>query len=56
MELTTAIQLSHRLQIYAYDAYIPACALKNNCPLISLDSRLVDTAQKAGIEVLEVTP
>jgi predicted nucleic acid-binding protein len=56
IELAVAIQLSHRLQIYAYDAYVLACALKNNCPLISLDSRLVDTAQKAGIEVLEVTP
>jgi hypothetical protein len=48
-------QLSHRLQIYAYYAYVLACALKNNCLLISLDSRLVETAQKTGVEVLEVT-
>ena len=55
IELTVAIQLSHRLQIYAYDAYVLACALRNRCPLISLDRSLVDAAQKAGIEVLEVT-
>jgi len=55
IELTVAVQLSHRLRIYAYDAYLPACAIKNRCPLISLDSSLVDTARKAGIEVLEVT-
>ena len=55
IELTVAVQLSHRLRIYAYDAYVLACAIKNRCPLISLDSSLVDTARKAGIEVLEVT-
>ena len=55
IELTVAVQLSHRLRIYAYDAYVLACAIKNRCPLISLDSSLVDSAQKAGIEVLEVT-
>ena len=55
IELTVAVQLCHRLRIYAYDAYVLACAIKNRCPLISLGSSLVDTARKAGIEVLEVT-
>jgi predicted nucleic acid-binding protein len=54
IDLAVAIQLSHRFRIYAYDAYFLACSLKNNSPLISLDSSLVKSAQQAGIEVLEV--
>ena len=53
-ELAVALQLAHRLQIYAYDSYVLACALENRCPLLSLDRSLADAAQQVGIEVLEV--
>lgn len=54
IELSVAMQLSNRLRIYAHDAYVLACSLKNNCPLITLDGSLIDSAKMAGVEVLEV--
>jgi len=53
--LTAALKLSNRLNIYAYDAYVLGCALNYNCPMVSLDTGLLEAAHKAGIEVLEVT-
>ena len=49
-----AVELAQRLGIYAYDAYIIACALNQRCALISLDRRLVAAAKVAGADVLEV--
>lgn len=53
--LVDALKLSNRLNICAYDAYVLACALNYNCPLVSLDAGLLEVAQNTGIEVLEVT-
>ena len=47
--------LVHRLKVYAYDAYIIACALKHNSPIVSLDDGLLDAAHRAGVETVEVT-
>ena len=55
ISLVDALKLSNRLNIYAYDAYVLACALNYNCPLVSLDAGLLEVAQNTGIEVLEVT-
>ena len=54
VELLQAVELAQRLGIYAYDAYIIACALNQRCALISLDRRLVAAAKVAGADVLEV--
>lgn len=55
VDLVQAVELAAQLNIYAYDAYIIACASNQNCPLISLDSGLIGAAKAAGVDVLEVT-
>ena len=52
--LEQSIELSHRLNIYAYDAYLIQCALQTSTSLLTLDSRLVMSAKEAGVECLEV--
>ena len=54
IELKRALELSQELDIYAYDAYMIGCAQKHTCPLISLDSGLLDAARRADVEILEV--
>jgi len=54
VELETAIELSHALNIYAYDAYFIACSLKFNIPLITLDTGLIDAAKRAQVNVKEI--
>jgi len=54
VDLTQALEIAGRLNIYAYDAYIIACALKQNCPLLTLDGGLSYAAKAAGVNVLEV--
>jgi predicted nucleic acid-binding protein len=53
--LVDVLKLANRLNIYAYDAYVLACSLSYNCPVVSLDAGLLEVARNAGIEVLEVT-
>ena len=55
VSLSTALDLAHRLNGYAYDAYVIACALKHSSPIVSLDNGLLDAAQRAGVETIEVT-
>lgn len=54
VELVQALELADRLSIYAYDAYVIACALNQRCALISLDRGLVNAAKVVGAKVLEV--
>ena len=54
VSLEVSLQLSHRLKIYAYDAYIIACALQHRCPMITLDRELQLAAREAGATVLEI--
>jgi predicted nucleic acid-binding protein len=54
VDLKQAIELSSRFNIYAYDAYVIACALNQNCSLLSLDAGLVRAAKSAGVSVLEI--
>lgn len=49
-----ALDLSHRLGIYAYDAYLIACSLQHRSPLLTLDRGLGDAARQVGVNVLEV--
>lgn len=56
VSLVNALELSHKLDIYAYDAYAIACAIEHNSPIISLDNGLLGAAQRAGVKVVEVTP
>jgi len=54
VNLTQALEIASRVNIYAYDAYIIACALNQNCSLLTLDGGLSYAAQAMGVKVLEV--
>lgn len=54
VDLQAALELSSEFDIYAYDAYLLACAHRLSCPLISLDNGLLRAARRSGIQVLEV--
>lgn len=51
IELDMAIDLADKLDIYAYDAYVIACALKHRCSLLTLDNSLSEAARKMGVTV-----
>lgn len=55
LNLKRAIELSHSFNIYAYDAYVLECAERLNIPLVTLDERMKDIAEHAGISVIEVS-
>lgn len=52
--LEQSIELSHRLNIYAYDVYLIQCALQTNTSLLTLDNSLIISARKSGVDCLEV--
>ena len=56
IDLEWALQLADELDIYAYDAFFIDCALKHRSPLISLDKGLLNAAQNAGVQIIEVKP
>lgn len=52
--LEDSLLISDQLKIYAYDAYLIACALKSRCPLISLDNGLIRAAKHLGVATVEI--
>lgn len=54
VDLSQALEVAGRLNIYAYDAYVIACALHQSCPLLTLDGGLRYAAKAAGVNVVEV--
>lgn len=54
IELATALELADRFGLYAYDAYLMACARRQRAPLLTLDARLGRAAQEAGVQIMEV--
>jgi predicted nucleic acid-binding protein len=48
------LKLSKQANIYAYDAYFLDCAIRHKAPLLTLDRKLVESAQHLNIETLEV--
>jgi predicted nucleic acid-binding protein len=56
LELEESLLIADKLSIYAYDAYLIACALKKHCPLLSLDNDLIKSAKALGVKVLEIEP
>lgn len=51
--LKQAVELSERLNVYAYDAYLLACALNERAPLLTLDGGLRERARELQVDVLE---
>jgi predicted nucleic acid-binding protein len=56
VDLEFSLQIASEHDLYAYDAYIIACASENRCSLISLDKALCKKALEVNISVLEVFP
>ena len=54
VDLTTSLEIAAEHNLYAYDAYIIACARENYCRLITLDKGLLEAALKSRVEILEV--
>jgi predicted nucleic acid-binding protein len=52
--LKHAVELASRLNIYAYDAYVIACAVNQRAPILTLDSGLRTRARELELDVLEV--
>jgi predicted nucleic acid-binding protein len=54
VDMETAMEIASEHDLYAYDAYVIACARENRCALISLDKNLLQAARKAHVQILEV--
>ena len=54
IDLQRSLELSHSLKVYAYDAYMIACAEQVGCRLLTLDRGLLNAARIAGVDVVEV--
>lgn len=54
VDLKSALSISAKLKIYAYDAYMLTCAKQAASPLLTFDEALQVHAKELGIEVLEI--
>jgi predicted nucleic acid-binding protein len=55
VDLKGALEYVERFGLYAYDAYLLVCAVKQHTPLLTLDKGLKKAAQQLGINLLEQT-
>ena len=53
-DFVKALKLSKQADIYAYDAYFLDCAIRHRAPLLTLDRKLMASAQNLNVETLEV--
>ena len=53
VDLKPALEIVEKHKVYAYDAYMIACASDRKCPLLTLDGGLAYAAKAAGVEVWE---
>ncbi len=54
VDLAAALHLAAEHNIYAYDAYVIACAQTRRCGLLTLDRGLAKAAKAAKVAVMEV--
>ena len=52
--LRQSVQLCRELNVYAYDAYVIACAINQRAPILSLDNVLNERARSLKLDVIEV--
>ncbi len=52
--LKQAVELCANLNVYAYDAYVIACAVNQRAPVLTLDNVLSARARELKLEVLQV--
>ncbi|MBI3073802.1 MAG: type II toxin-antitoxin system VapC family toxin [Deltaproteobacteria bacterium] len=53
VDLTLSLEVASEHGIYAYDAYLVACALEQRAPLLTLDRDLARVASAAGVALME---
>ncbi|MCF8078925.1 MAG: type II toxin-antitoxin system VapC family toxin [Desulfobacterales bacterium] len=53
-DFVKALRLSKQGKLYAYDAYFLDCAIRHKAPLLTLDRKLMTSAQSLNVEILEV--
>lgn len=54
VDLGNALSIAHRVNVYAYDAYMLDCAARHGAPLLTLDGGLQQAAREMGLRLLEV--
>ncbi len=54
VDLLQALELAEQLDIYAYDAYMLACALNLRLPILTLDKKLYNAANLLGVSTVDV--
>ena len=54
VDLGVALELADEFGLYAYDAYLLACARAQRAPLLTLNQALARAARDANIEIVEV--
>ncbi len=54
LNLSRAVEISHKFNIYAYDAYVIECAERLKSPLVTLDSKMKEVAENLGVTLIEV--
>ncbi len=54
VDLRQALELADEHGLYAYDAYLLACARSRRVPLLTLDKALARAARTAAVGLLEV--
>ena len=54
VDLIQALELADQLGLYAYDAYMLACALNLRLPILTLDKKLSGAATLLGVRTVEV--
>jgi predicted nucleic acid-binding protein len=52
IEISDALKVAIKFNIYAYDAFYMQCCLEKKLPLISLDNRMCEVAKSLSIEVV----
>lgn len=56
VDLMEALSLCVKSNLYAYDTYFIACALRLKSRLLSLDDTLLSAAEKSGASIIKVQP
>lgn len=53
-DYVNAITISKQKNMYAYDAYVIDCAIRQKAPLLTLDRKLIMAAQTLNVQTIEV--
>jgi len=53
-DFVNALKISKQVNMYAYDAYFLDCAIRHKAPLLTLDRKLMTSAQNLNVETMEV--